>query len=190
SDVKFDIKTPFRLYARMMMRDFPTHYFSCSNHAANWLFGTKMKEVTPTIVPNAVDVKRFQFNPEIRNRLRTELNGENRFIIGHVGRFEKQKNHEFLIDIFYEIKKRKRNGMLVLVGEGILQSRVERKVKQLGLENDVKFLGVRKDIPELLQAFDIFLFPSLFEGLPVVLVEAQAAGLKSIVSNTITKEVD
>lgn len=190
SDVTFDIKTPFRLFARMMMQDYPTHYFACSYHAAKWMFGSKVKDKPPIVLPNAVDVERFQFDPDVRSRLRTELKGENQFIIGHVGRFEKQKNHEFLIDIFYEIKKRKSNSMLVLVGEGILQKRVEQKVKQLGLEKDVKFLGVRKDIPELMQAFDVFLFPSLFEGLPVVLVEAQAAGLRSIVSNTITKEVD
>ena len=122
--------------------------------------------------------------------MREELGIEGKKVIGHVGRFNPQKNHEFLIDIFNEVYKKDNNTVLLLVGDGYLKEKIEDKVKKLGLEDSVRFLGVREDIPELLQAMDLFLFPSLFEGLPVVLVEAQAAGLKCVTSTGVTKETD
>ena len=109
-------------------------------------------------------------------------------VIGHVGRFNPQKNHEFLVDVFNEIHKKDKNTVLLLVGEGDLCSKIKEKVKLLGIEDSVKFLGVREDISDLMQAMDLFLFPSLFEGLAVVLVEAQAAGLKCITSTGVTEE--
>ena len=146
------------------------------------------KEIT--VLNNAVNVEEFKYDLKIRNEIRNELHAENKLVIGHIGRFNKQKNHEFLIDIFKALHEKQPNSMLVMVGEGDLKPLIEKKVANLGLSSHVKFLGVRSDISNIMQGMDLFLFPSLFEGLPVVLVEAQAAGLKCIVSDTITKETD
>ncbi|MFC5773349.1 MULTISPECIES: glycosyltransferase family 1 protein [Ectobacillus] len=186
SDLGFDIKLPFRLYARMVMKGAPNQYFACSERAGTWLFGKHVSHIQ--VLNNAVDVAQFSYNPLKREEIRSELQAEEKFVIGHVGRFNRQKNHEFLIDIFAAIHKKNENVLLVLIGDGELRPSIQEKVRNLGLEEHVRFLGVREDIANLLQGFDLFLFPSLFEGLPVVLVEAQAAGLPCVVSNNITTE--
>ncbi|WP_307475974.1 glycosyltransferase family 1 protein [Paenibacillus harenae] len=191
SDLGIDLKLPFRLYARYSMKGHPTHYFACSKKAGQWLFGNKVEEQHGiTVLNNAVHVPDFEFNEQVRNEVRDEIGAGGRTVIGHVGRFNKQKNHTFLIDIFQEIHRKNPDTLLLLVGEGRLKAEIEAKVSKLGLSGNVKFLGVRSDITRLLQGIDLFLFPSLFEGLPVVLVEAQAAGLNCIVSDTITTETD
>jgi glycosyltransferase involved in cell wall biosynthesis len=191
SDLGFDIKFPFRLYARLTMKDNPSSYFACSKKAGAWLYGKKLSESGNVIVlNNAVDVSQFTFNSVVRKQIRTELSADGKLIIGHIGRFNEQKNHDFLLDIFKAIHDKNPNAMLVLAGEGHLKCKVEKKIERLGLTDHVKLLGVRKDVSNLLQGMDIFLFPSLFEGLPVVLVEAQAAGLRCVVSNAITTESD
>ena len=187
SDLGIDIKLPFRLYARFNMKDNPTKYFACSKNAGKWLFG-EQREIT--VLNNAVNVSDFKYSEQIRNQIRKELKIEDQLVIGHIGRFNKQKNHEFLIDIFRVVREKYPDAILLLVGEGHLRTEIERKVDKLGLSSNVKFLGVREDIAQLMQAMDLFLFPSLFEGLPVVLVEAQAAGLNCIVSDSITSETD
>jgi glycosyltransferase involved in cell wall biosynthesis len=192
SDLGIDVKLPFRLYARFTMRDYPNHYFACSEKAGQWLFGQRLsysKEIK--VLNNAVNVEEFKPNSTIRKRIRAELNAkDNQLVVGHIGRFNKQKNHDFLIDIFKALHDKNPNSLLVMAGEGYLIPSIKEKVERLGLWPHVKFLGVRSDIAQLMQGFDVFLFPSLFEGLPVVLVEAQAAGLSCIVSDTITKETD
>lgn len=187
SDLALDYKLPFRLYARSVMRDQPTHYFACSENAGRWLFGRKRPV---TVLNNAVNAEDFRFDPIRRERIRAELGIGDRLVIGHIGRFTKQKNHRFLLDIFRAVLDRRPDALLVLAGEGELLAEAKEKASRLGLADSVRFLGVRGDIPDLLQAFDLFLFPSLFEGLPVVLVEAQAAGLACLVADTITREVD
>ncbi|MFS0822738.1 glycosyltransferase family 1 protein [Bacillus sp. 1P02SD] len=189
SDLGIDLKLPFRLYARFNMKDNPSDYFACSKNAGNWLFGKKIPKKI-TILNNAVNANEFKFDINVRKKVRKELNLEDQIIIGHIGRFNKQKNHTFIIDIFQEIIKRKPNSILLLAGDGNLRTLMEKKVQKLGLSNSVRFLGVRNDISKLMQAFDVFLFPSLFEGLPVVLIEAQAAGLRCFASDSITKESD
>lgn len=139
---------------------------------------------------NAINVNEFKYSPEVRESVRRELQIQNKLVIGHVGRFTNQKNHNFLIDIFREVLNDEPEALLLMAGEGPLRKEIEEKVNKYGLSKNVRFLGVRKDIARLMQAMDLFLFPSLFEGLPVVLVEAQASGLKCIVSDTITKECD
>jgi glycosyltransferase involved in cell wall biosynthesis len=190
SDLGLDFKLPFRLFARYSMKDNPSNYFACSKNAGKWLFGRDL--VTSgmvTVLNNAVNVKDFKFDEFNRKRIRQEIGvNDDQLVIGHIGRFNKQKNHDFLIDIFKELVKYKPDSILLLVGDGPLRRNVERKVNSLGLSSNVIFLGVRSDISNLLQSLDLFLFPSLFEGLPVVLVEAQAAGLNCIVSDTITVE--
>ncbi len=166
------------------------YLFACSGIAGEWLYGAKAcKKDNFYILNNAIDTQKFIYNESKRTKKRKEFQIEDKFVIGHVGRFHTQKNHYFLIDIFKEIHDRDDNAVLMLVGDGELQHPIEKKVKNLGLDNNVIFAGVRSDIPELLQAMDIFVFPSLYEGLPVTVIEAQAAGLQCIISDTITNEV-
>jgi len=111
----------------------------------------------------------------------------NSFVIGHVGRFFEQKNHTFVIDIFYDVLKKRKDSYLLLVGDGELRGEIEDKVEKLGVSNNVKFLGIRKDIPEIFRAMDVFLFPSIHEGFPIALIEAQAVGVKCVISSVIDK---
>jgi glycosyltransferase involved in cell wall biosynthesis len=191
SDLSLDIKFPFRVYARLSMKDNPSSYFACSKKAGKWLFGKQISESGKVIVlNNAVNVNEFSFNQRLRDEIREELSAGDRLVIGHIGRFNEQKNHDFLIDVFKEIHDKEPNSLLILAGDGHLRPMIEKKIKKLGLSEHVRILGVRNDISRLLQGMDIFLFPSLFEGLPVVLVEAQAAGLRCVISDTITSETD
>lgn len=162
-----------------------------SSEAAIYTFGRKqLKQGKVKILNNAIPYQKFIFDNEIRNKMRKDLNIENKLVIGHIGRFNEQKNHKFLIKIFKEIKKENENAMLLLVGKGNLEDEIRRQVEQLKLNDSVMFLGVRKDIPELLMTMDMFVFPSLYEGMPNTVIEAQATGLRCIVSDTITKEAN
>lgn len=164
--------------------------FACSDLAAEAVFGRKRYEDNcVTIIPNAVDTKEFQQNEEIRTKIRREYGIEEKFVIGHVGRFHYAKNHEFLLDIFSEVIKKKDNAVLMLLGDGPLKEETEQKARQLGIADKVIFLGNRTPVAPFYQAFDFFLFPSRFEGLPGTVVEAQAAGITCLISDTITKQV-
>lgn len=166
------------------------YLFACSKTAGIWLFGEKAcKKENFFILNNGIDTDKFVFNEDVRLRKRRELNIEDKFVIGHVGRFHPQKNHTFLIEIFNEIHKRNNNAVLLLVGEGDLINYIKNKVDNIGLRNSVIFAGNRSDVSELLQAMDIFVFPSLHEGLPVTMIEAQASGLPCVISDKITREV-
>ena len=165
SDLKLDYKYPFRIYARKNLKGNVTDYFACSRRAGEWLFEKKIiNSGKITILNNAVDSHKFKINEIIRNKARKDLGIENKKVIGHIGRFNPQKNHKFLIDIFNEVYKKDKDTILLLIGDGYLKEKIQDKVKALGLENGVMFLGVRKDISELMQAMDLFLFPSQFEG--------------------------
>lgn len=163
-----------------------TQNFACSKSAGKFLFGNKNFEV----IPNGIDLKKFKYDEKTREIKRKELNLEKKFVIGHVGRFCNQKNHEFLIKVFYEVHKKNKNTVLILIGNGELEQKIKDKVDKLNLTNDVMFLGARKDVNELYQAMDLFLFPSKFEGLGIVLVEAQVSGLSIICSDSIPNEVN
>ena len=175
---------------RPFSRLFATNYFCCSELAGRWLFGNKLYNQNKVyLLNNAIDLDKFKYDEKIRKQIRSELNiDDDTLVIGHIGRFVKQKNHEFLIDIYSEIYKRNNNSLLLLVGQGPDRDKIEDKVKDLGLSNNIKFLGQRGDANRLYQAFDVFLLPSLYEGLPVVGVEAQASGLLCILSSAMTKE--
>lgn len=177
----FDIKSIFRFYWKHAMRKDVTHMFTCSNIAAEWLFGKKNSNKSITM-NNAIDTKRFTYDLNKSREIKKELGVENKFVLGHVGRFNIQKNHEFLIDIFYEIRKQNENVVLMLVGEGELEKKIKDKVAALGIIEDVIFMESRADVNSIMQSFDVFLFPSIFEGLGVVLIEAQASGLKCFTS--------
>ena len=156
----------------------------CSELAGRWLFGDKEYDKGNVyLLNNAINLDKFKYDEGIRERKRKELNiPEDTLVIGHVGRFVEQKNHRFLIDIFNEVHKENSNSLLLLAGQGPLMDEMKEKVKTLDLEENVRFLGQRNDINELYQAFDVFLFPSLYEGLGMVLIEAQCSNLLSAAS--------
>lgn len=164
--------------------------FACSEAAGEFLYGKqRMEKGEVFILHNAIDCEKYRFNPGVRERVRKELGLEGKFVIGHVGRFVRQKNHEFLVRVFAECRKQRDDCVLLLVGDGPLRAKVERQVKELGLSGSVVFLGQRDDVAELYQGMDVFVLPSLYEGLPVSCLEAQVCGLPCIVSDTITKEI-
>lgn len=174
---------------RPFSKVFATDYMCCSELAGRWLFGNKEYDNGNVyLLNNAIDLDKFKYEEEKRKEKRKELNIEDStLVIGHVGRFVEQKNHRFLIDIFNEVHKQKENSILLLAGQGPLMEEMKEKVKILGIEDSVKFLGQRNDINELYQAMDLLLFPSLYEGLGMVVVEAQISGLPCVVSTEIPK---
>lgn len=164
---------------------------ACSEAAARFLFGTRGGRVKRPyhLVRNALPLEQYRFRPEVRERIRRELNiGADRLVIGHIGRFCPQKNHEFLIDLFAEFRRIHPDTLLMLIGDGELRRRIRDRIARLGLSASVLDLGVRNDVPALLQAMDVFVLPSLYEGLPLVALEAQAAGLPCLLSADITEE--
>ena len=179
------MKFMLRPFARL----FATHYFACSRLAGEWMYGKNMVDSGKvTIINNAIDLEKYAFNSHKRKIQRKGLGLTDEFVIGHVGRFMFQKNHEFLIDVFAEACKKNPHMVLLLIGDGPLRSAVEEKVKKLGLTDHVKFLGLRNDVQDLYNVMDIFVLPSHYEGLPVVGVEAQANGLPCLFSTKVTKE--
>ena len=180
------VKNLMKLRLKKNIHKYPTHYFSCGDKAGKWLFGEDTEFYT---MNNAIDTDTFLINHEVRDKYRSEFNVESNWVFGHIGRFNTQKNHLFLLQIFSEVVKLKEDARLFLIGDGNLRSEIEAEINRLGLTNYVTLLGVRSDVPDLFQVFDVFVFPSLYEGLPVTLIEAQAAGLKIFASDTITNEV-
>lgn len=167
---------------------------ACSREAGEAVFGSKWAgSAKARLVPNAINAQRFQYNPALREKMRTELSLGDSFVIGHVGRFHYAKNHEFLLEIFdrlhRNLEQKGRSCKLLLLGEGEGMAAAKAQAAALGVEKDVLFLGNHKDVEAYYQVFDLFLFPSRFEGLPGTVVEAQAAGLRCIISDRITTEV-
>lgn len=172
-----------------LLKQYATVWCGCSTMACEWMFGKKaVAEGKTTIVHNGIDTDNFAYNDELRIEVRKEMGLEDKFVIGHIGRFERQKNHTFLIDIFAEVCKKKENAVLMLIGIGSLEEEMKKKVENYGIAEKVLFLGFRNDTHRLMQAMDAALFPSLYEGLSVVFIEAQAAGLPLLVSDSTTPE--
>lgn len=164
--------------------------FTCSEEAGIAVFGKKwVEQGNVWTIPNAIDAKRFQYNEVVRKEVREELGIQDKFVIGHVGRFGFMKNHTYLVDIFAELCKSREDMALVLIGKGEEEATIHDKLKALGIEDKVLFLGNKFDVERYYQAFDYFVFPSTFEGLPGSVVEAQAAGLHCLISDRITREV-
>lgn len=157
--------------------------FACSAAAGAWMFGKDF-----LVLKNGLDLDRFRFDMKKRDAVRLKMGWTDKKIIGHVGRFNEQKNHDFLIDIFEVIYRKDSSSHLVLVGRGELEELIREKVARKGLSEHVTFLGVREDVSDLYQGMDLFLFPSLFEGLPVVLVETQSSDLPCLMSDAISTE--
>jgi len=171
------------------IRNTADHLFSCSKRAGIWLYGVKATlKSNYRIIKNAIETEKYRFNKATRDENRKRLNVQNKFVIGHIGTFTPPKNHKFLIDVFKEVHDRNQDAVLLMVGDGELRPIIEKRIKDLSLTDSVILTGVRSDIPALLQAMDVFVFPSLFEGLGIVIVEAQASGLPCIISDTIPEE--
>ena len=166
------------------------YLFACSDISGKWLFGEDaIKRDNYYLVKNSIDVEKYRFNVKTREKYRKYLHIENKIVYGHVGRLSKSKNHDFLLEVFQKIVNKQDNAVLLIVGDGELKKDIQDKIQKLCLQEHVYMLGSRNDVCDILQAVDMFLFPSLWEGFPVTVVEAQAAGLPCIISETITKEV-
>ena len=181
------LKEKLHMGSRRFLRWTGTEYVSCSDLAAAWMF-PNVRSSRVRMVRNGVDLDRFRFDPERRAAMRSEYGLDDRFVLGHVGRFEYQKNHEYLVKVFAAVKERVPEAVLFLVGEGSLQEDIRKQVDALGLTDAVVFAGLSNEVPKLLSGMDVFVLPSHFEGLPIVGVEAQAAGLPAVFADTITKE--
>lgn len=184
------IKKSINELSKYILRYIATDYFACGKDAAIWLFGKRYYQNNKIkIINNAIDLEKFSFNKNKREYLRNKFKVNGIKVIGHIGRFCEQKNHSFLIDVFYEYHKMNSSSCLVLIGSGVLKQFVEKKVCDLGLSDNVIFLGEIDNPQDMYNMFDLFLFPSLYEGLAIVMIEAQANGVPCLVSNTITKEL-
>lgn len=169
------------------MRKLSTDFFVCSKIAGDWLFGKK-NENKFIMMNNAVNATSFAYDKKTADKIKSEMKWKDKIVVGHVGRLIVPKNHTFLIDIFQQFHTKHPQSILVLVGDGDQRENICNKIKKLNLENSIILLGFRPDTANLYKAFDIFVFPSLYEGLPVSLIEAQSAGLSCVVSNTISTQ--
>lgn len=182
-------RTIMKYMLRPSARHFATHYCACSKLAGKWLFGDSLYDSGKVhLIKNAINIDRFSYSARTRDLVRQEFKFGGKFVVGHVGRFTYQKNHDFLIEIFQEIYKRNENAILMLIGAGELEQAIKQKVKALGLNASVLFMGQRTDVSNLMQAMDVFVFPSNYEGLGMVAIEAQAASLRTIVSEAVPEE--
>ena len=168
------------------------YLFACSEESGRWLYGDKaIHAPNYRMIPNAVDTEKFAFCPATRTEMRNQLGiSDDTVVYGHVGRLHPAKNHPFLLDAFNRIHQKQPKSLLLIVGDGELRAEIEEKINTLGISDAVRMLGSRGDVAELMQGMDVFLFPSRWEGLPVTVVEAQAAGLPCYLSDTITRDVN
>ena len=166
-------------------------FWGCSDLAARFMFPKSViKKNRYMVLHNGIELKRFDFDPALREQIRTELGLDGKFVVGHAGRFTDQKNHSFLIDVFDELYKKDKNAVLVLFGIGETFEACKEKAKKLGLSDVILFMGATDRMAQMYQAMDVFVMPSIHEGLPVVGVEAQATGLHLVLSDEITRETD
>lgn len=180
-----NLKYLIKMIYKKQIPCYATHLFSCGKEAGDWMFGGAPYQV----MNNAIDTQQYRFDADLRSRVRKELAiDEDAFVIGHVGRFHPQKNHKFLIDIFAKVRALNEKAVLLLVGDGDLRTEIEQQAVSLGVFESIIFAGVRSDVPNLLQAMDCFVFPSLYEGLSMATVEAQASGLPCVFSDGVPVE--
>lgn len=187
------IKGLFHCINRHRIAAYATEFWSCSDNAAAYFYPESVRtSASFWMVNNAIDLERFAFKEDAREKVREEFAlSPDILVVGHVGRFSPQKNHSFLLEIFAKILKKRPDAKLLLVGQGELEEGIREKAKELGVLDDVIFTGARSDVEALLSAMDVFLFPSLFEGLPLALLEAQAEGLPCYTTaHTVPKEAD
>lgn len=185
-----DWKLPIKLFCKSRLKSNINYKFSCGIAAAECYFGKKtVIQGNYEFIPNAIEVERFLFNKEVRNKLREQYNLKNKHVIGHVGRFMAQKNHSFLLEVFTEYLKVDKKAVLVLLGDGELMNSIKKKVSQKNISDKVIFIGNVSNVNEWYSVFDLFVLPSIWEGLPVVGIEAQASDLPCVFSTSITREI-
>ncbi len=188
---KNKVKLAIYNFMRKKISKWGTHFFACSEAAAKWMYEESLLSAKKhRVIYNGIDVEKFKFNADIREKIREELNIQDKFVMIHTGRFLEQKNHCFIVDVFEKFKKEKcNNACLLLLGIGPLQDEIKDKVKEKGISDDVIFLDVKPDVYNYLSAADCYIMPSLYEGLPVAAVEAECSGLPCVFSTNITKEI-
>ena len=187
--MKHYISRPFLLKA---INKYATgYYLGCSEEACYWMFGKKRSQKHGyQIIQNAIDYDKFVYNKKTATQVRNELGLKDAFVVGHVGRFSEEKNHSFIIRAFEELYKRNKNTRLLLIGDGYLKSEIEEQIEKLGLKDVTRLTGVVRDPERYYNVMDCFWMPSLYEGFPLVAIEAEANGLFCIFSDHITKSVD
>lgn len=185
SNVPLDIKSPFRYYTRYKLQNYSNYEFACSYEAGQWMFkGAK----NIAYINNSIDSEKYIYNRVTDKRLRAQYDLNDNLVVAHIGRFTKQKNHQKLIEIFKEISDVEPNAKLVLIGKGELEGKIKAEIKKMGIQNKILFLGEVSNVNEILQMVDVFIFPSFYEGLGIVAIESQAAGIKTFVSENIPRE--
>lgn len=186
-----DWKTALKKMLRPMSKCFANYYMSCGEDCGRWQFGNKLFNAGRVdVFKTAINTEFNAYNPEIRRKTRKQFGWEDKIVVGHIGRFTIQKNSVHMIEIFGEVAKREPRALLCLIGDGELKEEMMNKIKELGIENQVDYLGRREDIQQFYNAMDCFLLPSLYEGLPVVGLEAESCGLPMFFSTEITKEAN
>ena len=179
-----NLKYPIKLWYKRDIPRYATNLFACGKDAGDWMFGGEPYQ----IINNAIDAVSYTCSPEKREEMRQQLGLADAFVVGHVGRFNQPKNHPFLLALFSALLQKESNAVLLLVGGGEDMPKIQAKAQELGIAEHVRFLGVRSDVADLMQAMDVFAFPSLYEGLPVTMVEAQASGLPCLISDKVPPE--
>lgn len=180
----------YQSLSRAQIQKYATHYIACGADAGDFLYGKKLFEKKGKVLNNGINIDQFNYNPEVRKKIREKYNLSDRYVYGNAAHFIPLKNHKFLLNVFQKIKKVQDNAYLILMGDGELKEEIENEVVQMGLKESVLFTGNISNVNEILQALDMFIMPSVYEGLPLSLIESQAAGLRCVVSDSITKELD
>ena len=179
----------YKYYLQSKINKFATEFFACSKDAAKWLF--KENADKAVILKNGIVLEDYKYSAEKRRKIRNELKiNDDTFVIGHIGRFSKQKNHEFLIDVFEKYHNENKNSVLVLIGDGSLKIKIQKIIQEKNLDQNVLLLGTRKNANEFYSAFDIIVFPSKFEGISLTLIEAQASGVPIVASKNIDMDTN
>lgn len=182
----------YKIYKYTMKKfilKYATDYFACGIEAGEYLYGKNKFKYAGKIINNGILIENYVFDEKKRRKIRQRLKLDNQLVIGHIGRITSAKNHSYLIDIFYELSKKEANSKLIIVGDGELRPFVEKKISELGLDKKVILTGMISGVEDILQAIDMFVFPSLYEGFPVALIEAQASGVPCLVSDNISHQV-
>ncbi len=187
---KFTLKNLMKNIIKLPVNGTATDRLAVSLKAARWLYGNRVVQKGEIVVlPNAIEVNKFVFNENVRTNMREALGLSDRLLIVHVGNIRPEKNHDFLIEVLAELLKIDNSYFLLVIGSDYMNGKIQQKVYDMNLNNHVRFLGSRSDVSELLCAADIFVFPSLYEGFPGAVLEAQASGLPCFVSDSVTHEV-
>lgn len=176
-------------YKSKFSMQYATDACACSGLAGDWLYGIQIPREKIQIFPNAIEVEQYHYQPAIRQELRRKLGIDDKVVVGNVGRYCYQKNHEFLVKAFAKARRWNKKLFLLMIGEGEFEKNIRTQIKEFGIDDSVLCLDWQDNVEEYLQAMDVFCLPSLFEGLPISVIEAQTAGLKCFVSDTVTQEV-